>query len=115
MPLSTRSLTALCVCVLGVGGQHLFTANGLILMFSHPGPLPRLTYTEGTLNGPQTPRYNEAAVYIILHRFSFATSYGLVVSEIRLACLCMKCQHAIHDNGLIGACFMHFSFQHVEC
>ena len=32
--------------------------------FSHPGPLMLLFYTTGALDGPQTPRYNEAVVFV---------------------------------------------------
>ena len=55
MPLSLCSLKALWV-----GGT--FHSQWTYYIFT-PWPLPRLTYTAGTLNGPQTPRYSEAAVY----------------------------------------------------
>ena len=44
------------------GGEHFFTTDGLIT-FSHPDPYRASLIPPGMLNGPQTPRYNEAAVY----------------------------------------------------
>ena len=49
------------VCVYFTYTNRLY----LLSCFSHPGHLTCLVYTAGVLNGPQTPRYNEAAVYCI--------------------------------------------------